>query len=478
MKKRLVSLRRYLIPAATVGILCAAGCSQSPRGAPVGESRPRGELRRQVEARLPALEEAFVSSPHVDQNRRAYAEILFKVGRMGEAREIIAPLANEGSPLAEDALLGARLAYFLGDYAGAEMLFRRVKDSTPPGLESRLSAIEGLVLVYYQINRYDRVRELELAELKGRPDDESALAAFMSQFTGIPYRVTWLSTEKAAHLPIVNDIAPADALPLVRLRVNAQTVEFILDTGGDRMYVDESVARRIGIKTVTTRRAKYAYTGGKSVTETFGVAESVEMDAVKLENVPVIVAKWKAMGQKSDGVITTQILRQFLTTVDYDRKEIVFRERGEAGWRKMRESLAAEPVRIPFWLASTHLMFTRGSINDHSVNLLVDSGLAASMPMIVANETVQDLGLIDRKTEINGTRYYWVPIDSYGMGSMRSGGSQALGNVLVEEDPYWGLGFIADALISHQYLRHLGSWTIDFDGMSYYFPADAGSRSN
>ena len=45
-----------------------------------------------------------------------------------------------------------------------------------------------------------------------------------------------------------------------------------------------------------------------------------------------------------------------------------------------------------------------------------------------------------------------------------------LGNVLVEENSYWRQGFIFDALISHQYLQHLGSWTIDFDNMTYYFP--------
>ncbi len=33
---------------------------------------------------------------------------------------------------------------------------------------------------------------------------------------------------------------------------------------------------------------------------------------------------------------------------------------------------------------------------------------------------------------------------------------------------------MADALISHQYPRPLGSWTIDFDNMKYYFP-DAGT---
>ena len=33
-----------------------------------------------------------------------------------------------------------------------------------------------------------------------------------------------------------------------------------------------------------------------------------------------------------------------------------------------------------------------------------------------------------------------------------------------------------DALISHQYLLKLGSWTIDFDTMSYYFPEPKKSR--
>ena len=34
-----------------------------------------------------------------------------------------------------------------------------------------------------------------------------------------------------------------------------------------------------------------------------------------------------------------------------------------------------------------------------------------------------------------------------------------------------------DALVSHQYLRHFGSWTIDFDTFSYYFPGDSESRA-
>ena len=48
----------------------------------------------------------------------------------------------------------------------------------------------------------------------------------------------------------------------------------------------------------------------------------------------------------------------------------------------------------------------------------------------------------------------------------------AMLNVLVEENAFWGQGFMFDALLSHQYLWQLGSWSIDFDRMLYYFPSN------
>ena len=93
------------------------------------------------------------------------------------------------------------------------------------------------------------------------------------------------------------------------------------------------------------------------------------------------------------------------------------------------------------------------------------------MPMVIVDETVEFLGL--EKNPIEGTSYYCSALESHGVGDMTRGATQALGNVFVEENPYWRNGFLFDALISHQYLRHLGSWTIDFDTMSYYFPARA-----
>lgn len=126
-------------------------------------------------------------------------------------------------------------------------------------------------------------------------------------------------------------------------------------------------------------------------------------------------------------------------------------------------------VRIPFVLSATHLMFAKGEINGHrNQNLFVDSGLAMTMPMVVPEETVERYEL--KKNQLAGTQYYWVTIDSHGFNGLPGGRAQALGNVFVDANFYRNQGFFNDALISHQYLRALGSWTIDFDSMSFFFP--------
>ncbi len=436
-----------------------------------------GPGRDDVEAELAPLELAYRTAPGNPEARRAYADVLFRLGDIWSANDVLASLATPWSSDPADLARGAELAYLVGDYQRAEALYGRLRLVEEPGSEAELEAIRGLTLVYYQTGQFGRALGLELPE----DDRRSPLLVYMQKFEGEPNQVEWATDERVAHLPMVNEYDQPGALPLLRLEVNGHTVEFILDTGGDRLYIDEGVAERVGIRQIHQREAKYAYTKGETVNEPLGVAETVTMGEVTLRNVPVVVAKWKAMGPTSDGVVTTQMLKRFLSTVDYDRGEITFRERSERGKTQLLESFGEEPpIRMPFWMASTHLMFTRGSLNDRDgLNMLMDSGLALSMPMILVNETTELLGLGDRKTDIDAEGYemYWVPIESHGIGSLTRGASQAVGNLFIEENPYWQFGFLFDALVSHQYLKHLGSWTIDFDTMTYYFPAEAAERS-
>ena len=456
-----------------VSVLCVTTMACRLDSTPCGELSgidaeewsPR--LRGDVEAVQPARQTAFESEPGNDEARRAYAEVLFKLGDIWEADEVIAPLGTTTTCHAGDLRLAARTAYLLGDYERAVTLNERLLDLADEGSDLHDEAIRGLTLAHYQTNDFAGARELPApTEAEG----SASLLASMQAFEGEPYGIEWTGDERIAHLPMTNDITQPGALPLVTLEINGEAVELILDTGGDRLYVDKGIYERIGLPTLANREARYAYTGGETVEEPLGVAATVKMGDVTLSNVPVIGATWKALGQTSDGVLTTQILKQFLTTVDYDNRRITFRERSAEALAEVMATLGdTPPVEAPFYMTNTHLMFAKGSLNGHEgMNFFLDSGLAASMPLVTVDETVEFLGL--EKNEIQGTTYYWSPIESHGLDGLSSGPAQALGNVFVEDDFFWRFGFMADVLISHQYLWPKGSWTIDFDRMKYYFP--------
>ena len=429
--------------------------------------------RSSAEEQLFELDVAYRAAPGDDENRRAYAKMLYALGNVWEANDVIAPLAAKASSGPDDVLMGARVAYLVGAYDRAEVLYGRLKTLSPSGSEMHVEALEGLMLVYYQTKRYELARGIEFPGSGTR-----SLLTFMKKFEGEPHQVEWIGSERVARIPMINDYTQPGALPLFRLEVNGHEVEFILDTGGDRLYIDEEVAAKVGIRSIHERRTRYAYTGGEYVSEPLGVAESVTMGEVRMTNVPVVVAKWKALGLTSDGVITTQMLKQFLSTIDYDAGELVLREREGPVRENFLASLGGNPVRMPFWMSSTHLMYTKGSLNGRDgLNVFMDSGLASSMPLVILDETVEELGISDTKVDIDGTDYYWVPIETHGIGPLTRGETQALGNVFVEENAYDSAGFFRDVLVSHQYLKHFGSWTIDFETMSYYFPEDSRIRA-
>ncbi len=447
--------------------LAISSCEADTESEPPTAEEDDFRLRSDVEAALPARAEAFAADPDDDDARRAYADILYKLGNVWEADDVIAPLGSASSSHVGNLQLAARMAYLLGDYGRAETLFSRLMELTEEGSEDHDTAMRGLTLTFYQANQFARARELPAPE---EVDPASSLLTFMQAFEGEPYGIEWATDERVAHLEMTNDITQPGALPIVDLEVNGQTVSLILDTGGDRLYLDKDIYAGLGLTTLANREARYAYTGGQTVEEPLGVAETVTMGDVTLTNIPVVGATWKALGQTSDGVLTTQMLKQFLSTMDYDNRRITLRERTPEALAQVMATFGdTPPVEVPFFMTATHLMFAKGSLNGHEINYFMDSGLAMSMPMIVVDETVELLGL--ETNAIEGTPYFWTSIESHGLNGLMKGATQAMGNVFVEEDPFWQSGFMMDALMSHQYLWPLGSWTIDFDNWMYYFPS-------
>jgi hypothetical protein len=434
-------------------------------------------LRNELESRLPSLKAAYLSAPGDNAIRRAYADLLLKLGNIWEVNDVIAPLATPQASNIDDLTLGAWSAYMTGAYDRAEELFGRIRKLCNKESEADKNAVTGLLLTYYQTNRYDKAKA---TALPAEEEQDNGLFTLMTRFGGNPYQIAWASTDKVAHIPIINDFMQPGILPRVKIEVNGHQLECILDTGADQLIITARSAEKLGFRNIMNRQAKSPSTKGKLIDEQIGIADTVKLDNAILRSVPVVyrLSKTNSEDPGFDGIVSTQLLKQFLSTVDYDKKEITLRERSTAGKKLLLEALGnGNLVRIPFWLSSTHLMFAKGSINGRTLNMLVDSGLAFNMPMVIVNETVDDLSLTSKKTAIEGMPYYWVPIQTYGLGPLICGATQALGNVMVEEDIYWKLKSTFDVVISNQYLRQFGSWTIDFDTMSFYFPADSPARA-
>src|SRR5689334_1315010 len=91
------------------GILAGTGALFAVGGAPARAQGAR--LRSDVEAELPRAEAAFRAHPTDPTARRGYAQVLYRLGNVWQAREIIAPLAAPASADTADLALAARLAY-------------------------------------------------------------------------------------------------------------------------------------------------------------------------------------------------------------------------------------------------------------------------------------------------------------------------------------------------------------------------------
>jgi hypothetical protein len=184
-----------------------------------------------------------------------------------------------------------------------------------------------------------------------------------------------------------------------------------------------------------------------------------------------------------DGIITTGVLKQFLSTIDYRNGQLILRPRTEGGKQALEQELEGHAVsEVPFTLALTHMMMARGTLNDQeNLTCFVDSGLADEegagfiAPIQTLNyvdvpvpETSVDL---DSVGGLGGNEFAtgYFPIEELGLGSLAQ--KDLLGEYgTLTDDSYWNpAGFIQDGLISHNFLRQYSSWTLDFADMVYYF---------
>jgi hypothetical protein len=243
-----------------------------------------------------------------------------------------------------------------------------------------------------------------------------------------------------------------------------------LDTGGSFVHLSSEQAAAYGIKTVACERTFAGLNWGKVC---HGVTD-LGFGSIQLENVPILVHDGQlaaaqianAFGVELGPIVGTNVLEQFMSTVDGTKRRLYFSRRGDGTARDEHlRYLGNEAIEVPFVMWGDHYMIARGSVGEYSdLNLFVDSGLVAltenqgQAALLASDATLTSWGV----SSVEATQLADLP-GSVGLGAAvrRKMSAMRVSDATWRDFGDWG-GIRVDALISWGFLKHF-VWTVDFD---------------
>ncbi|MCU6419736.1 tetratricopeptide repeat protein, partial [Enterobacter quasiroggenkampii] len=147
------------------------------------------------EKQLKEVKAKYKKNPNDEAIRLEYAQILFKLGNITEAQEILNPLLNSKKPSPDAIFLSARIEYLNGNYTQAEKLYDNLIEQYPDKFKSK--AEDELALTYYQTNQYQKADKLSSVKTN------NALLEMMKAFKDKhPNKIDW-NGKKETVIPFV-----------------------------------------------------------------------------------------------------------------------------------------------------------------------------------------------------------------------------------------------------------------------------------
>jgi len=287
-----------------------------------------------------------------------------------------------------------------------------------------------------------------------------------------------LSVEIAGVVEVsFTDDALTPYMPGFSVRVNRRPAVARLDTGGSFIHLSSEQAAAFGIVTIGCETTFAALTLGEIC---YGIAD-LEIGSVQMRNVPVAVhrdvlparAMFEAFGVELGPILGTNLLEQFLATIDAPGKRLLLSKRGDASARLEHVGrLGAQVEETPFARWHDHRMIVRGRVGPlEPVQLFVDSGLVA------VSEQGQATLLAPRSTSKAWgasvpppPNFADIPGEvGVGPASRRECTAFTIPDRTWREFGDWG-GIKVVALLSWGFLKHF-VWTIDFDRQIYMLAA-------
>ncbi len=402
---------------------------------------------------------------------------LYRQGSAREADRRLRVILEARPQDAEARRLQVLTAYVIGDYERALGEYERLPEKA--GARGELRPL--MVQAFEHLNRPDQA--LALARQGGFP---KAVLAFMEERARRPLSVALAQTTV---VPFASDNPLGDLMPAVPVVINGQARVAHLDTGGAYIALAPSTAAGLGIS-LSAQGEGRANAQKSSVAA--GLAESLTIGDAALRNVPVHGLS-ALEGEKLDPrlksmiVIGTNVLEQFLTTWDNDKKRLILSPRRDEQARPAHFALIPKPAsEIDFLLQGDHFLLAQGGAGTHTgLVFFVDTGLVLlddkgrQLGLAVTAETAKKWGL---DLAAPAKRFADAP-EPVALGPWRQTG---IGVTLLEFGgaTVWQ-GVEVSALLPHGFMRRY-VWTLDFDRHKWLMsevqagpaqlPADIGGR--
>ncbi len=313
----------------------------------------------------------------------ASAEAAYRAGRFHEAEELQKKLSDGDKYSLAGLVLKGKL----------DLSAWRLKEATQTLVQARRLAPtdkEAARLLAEAYMRADKYHEAAVAYGAAADDERSDQA---QSFAGEePYHVEGLGNAIRVRLLRV------DPVPVVAVRVNGgDVVYFLLDTGGSQTVIDKELARTLKLTTFGAEPGTFGSgePGGGPVTPAvYARVSTLAIGLWVLDDVPVILKSISGSGgsaaagngaggaggesYKISGVIGTQLLYHFFSTVDFGGRELILRRKIPQVVGPLRTQLEGErAAAIPIRMVGDHYIVADGTVNGVGpMPFVVDTGLA------------------------------------------------------------------------------------------------------
>jgi hypothetical protein len=378
------------------------------------------------------------NASHLPERLDSLGVALLRLGRLDEARTVFGrALAIDPADSAAHAGLG-KLALHAGRVAEAESLLR-------------LGGVESGAVV----DRYAAL--LRMADWAGA----AALAPQAGEAGRVPL-LEWMAKNPAYQITGPDETRvrwnKGHPLPILRVKINGQSVLMGIDTGTRDLILDQAFARRARLIPLHSRHP-VLWEGTRMVVEN-AVVQKLELGGLAIAGVPAGLTnlrRWTVHVNPHDeavvGVIGAGLLRHFTPTLDYAGGAIVLRRGGAPS--------TTTAQRVPFEIWGESELMVRGTINGgRPMAMLLGTGLAGcgiAAPEFVFEEVGVRPGTLSRAIKGAGT---WLQGRSWAALSapMVTAGPLVRDKVAgwsgaLEPGELWRHGVRRDAILSHDFFR-------------------------